>query len=63
MVTVVLSVLFLGLFLIALRLHLRRPAVQRRYQVRYERRLAELRLQQVTYAAMRQLLDEARRSR
>ena len=40
-----------------------RPAVRQRHLVARQCRLAELRLQQLTFAAMRRLLDEARRSR
>jgi hypothetical protein len=47
-----------------LRLQAAHPAArQQRYAVAHERRLAELRLQQLTFAALLRLLDEARRSR
>ena len=44
-------------------LHAARPAVRQRQLVAREHRLAELRLQQLSFAAMLRLLDEARRSR
>ncbi len=63
MTVVLITVLLLALGLLVLWLHVGSSRVQRRYHVAYERRLAELRLRQVTYAAMLRMLDEARRSR
>ena len=58
-----LAIALAALAALLLRLQAARPAVRQRHLVARQRRLAELRLQQLTFAAMRRLLDEARRSR